>query len=35
MSLNIKDYGNVTVETRTILDQGPCYKNGNKDEEIQ
>ena len=35
VSLNIKDYGNVTVETRTILDQDPCYKNGNEDEEIQ
>ena len=35
MSLNIKDYGNVTVETRTILDQDPCYKNGNEDEETQ
>ena len=35
MSLNIKDYGNVTVETRTILDRDPCYKNGNEDEEIQ
>ena len=34
MSLNI-DYGNVTVETKTILDQDPCYKNGNEDEEIQ
>ena len=35
MSLNIKDYGNVIVETRAILDQDPCYKNANEDEEIQ